>query len=172
MVKKRLLQCKLELHPEKTKSVCCRDEDRKENHPNAKFDFLGYKFRPRSAKSRHGKYFTGFLPAVSDKAVKRIRQVMRSWSIHRQSDLSIEELSQLYNPIVRGWINYYGQYYKSALRWTFNVFNRILIRWSMRKYIKLKGYRQKATYWLGRIAVSQPQLFAHWRIGFQPTAGR
>jgi len=171
-VKKRLLQCKLELHPEKTKTVCCRDEDRKENHPNEKFDFLGYTFRPRSAKSRHGKYFTGFLPAVSDKAVKRIRQVMRSWSIHRQSDLSIEELSQLYNPIIRGWINYYGQYYKSALRWTFNVFNRNLIRWAMRKYRKLKGYRRKATHWLGRIAVSQSQLFAHWRIGFQPTAGR
>ena len=171
-VEKRLLQCKLELHSDKTKIVYCKNGGREGNHPNKKFDFLGYAFRPRRAKSRQGKYFIGFLPAVSDKAGKRIRQVMRSWSIHRQSDLSIEELSQLYNPIIRGWTNYYGQYYKSALRWTFNVFNRILIRWAMRKYRKLKGYHRKATHWLGRIALKQPQLFAHWRIGFRPTAGR
>jgi len=93
-------QCKLELHPEKTKAVCCRGEDWKENYPNKKFDSRGYNFRPRRANSRQGKCFIGFLPAVSDKAAKRIRQVMRSWSIHRQSDLSIEELSQLYNPII------------------------------------------------------------------------
>jgi RNA-directed DNA polymerase len=171
-VEKRLVQCKLELHPEKTDVVYCKDEDRKENHPNEKFDFLGYGFRPRRAKSRQGKYFIGFLPAVSDKAAKRIRQVMRSWSIHLHSDRSIEELSRKYNPIIRGWINYYGQYYKSALRWTFNVFNRILIRWAMRKYRKLKGHRRRATHWLGRIAVRQPQLFAHWQTGFRPAAGR
>ena len=171
-VEKRLIQCKLELHPEKTSVVYCKDENRKENYPNEKFDFLGYRFRPRRAKSRQGEYFIGFLPAVSDKAAKRIRQEMRSWSIDRRSDRSIEELSRKYNPIIRGWINYYGQYYKSALRWTFNVFNRILTRWAMRKYRRLKGHRRRATHWLGRLAVRQPQLFAHWQIGFRPAAGR
>jgi len=75
-VENRLYQCRLELHPEKTKTVCCKDEDRKENHPNKKFDFPGYTFRPRKAKSRQGKCFIGFLPAVSDKAAKRIRDTL------------------------------------------------------------------------------------------------
>ncbi|MFC1592189.1 group II intron reverse transcriptase/maturase [Thermodesulfobacteriota bacterium] len=171
-VEKRLLQCKLELHPEKTKIVYCKDDDRKGNYPNEKFDFLGYDFRSRSAKSRYGKYFSGFLPAVSTKASKRIRQMMRSWSIHRQSDQCIENLSRRYNPIIQGWINYYGQFYKSALRETFRVFNRILTRWAMRKYRKLKDRQRRATHWLGRLASKQPKLFAHWQMGFRSAAGR
>jgi len=171
-VEKRLLQCELELHPEKTEIVYCKNENRQGNYPNERFDFLGYTFRPRKAKSREGKYFIGFIPAVSDKAAQRMRQVMRSWRFHLRSDLSIEDLSRFCNPILRGWINYYGQYYKSELYWTFNVLNRILIRWAMRKYRKLKGHRRRAAHWLGRRAGRQPQLFAHWQAGFQPSAGR
>jgi RNA-directed DNA polymerase len=171
-VEKRLLQCKLELHPEKTEIVYCKNENRQGNYPNERCDFLGYTFRPRKAKSREGKYFIGFIPAVSDKAAKRMRQVMRSWRFHRRSDLSIEDLSRFSNPILRGWINYYGQYYKSELYCTFEVLNRILIRWAMRKYKKLKGHRRRAAHWLGRIACRHPQLFAHWQVGFRPSAGR
>jgi RNA-directed DNA polymerase len=171
-VEKRLLQCRLELHPEKTKIVYCKSGKRNENYPNERFDFLGYTFRPRQARSREGKYFLGFVPAVSDKAAKGMRQEMRSWKFHLRSDLSIEDLSRFCNSILRGWINYYGQYYKSALYWTFNVFNRILTRWAMRKYKKLKGHRRMAAHWLGRVACHQPQLFAHWTVGFRPPAGR
>ncbi len=171
-VEKRLLQCRLELHPEKTKIVYCKSGKRNENYPNERFDFLGYTFRPRQARSREGKYFLGFVPAVSDKAAKGMRQEMRSWKFHLRSDLSIEDLSRFCNSILRGWINYYGQYYKSALYWTFNVFNRILTRWAMRKYKKLKGHRRMAAHWLGRVACHQPQLFAHWTVGFRPPVGR
>ena len=171
-VERRLLQCKLELHPGKTKIVYCKDGVRKWDHPNEKFDFLGYAFRPRQAKSRKGEGFVGFLPAVSEKAAKRMRHVMRSWKIHRRSDLSLKDLSRLSNPIIRGWINYYGQYYKSALRWTFNVLNRILVRWAMRKYKKLKYHRRRAAHWLGRVALQKPKLFYHWQTGFRPSAGR
>jgi len=171
-VEKRLLQCRLELHPEKTKIVYCKSGKRNENYPNERFDFLGYTFRPRQARSRDGKNFLGFIPAVSDKAAKGMRQEMRRWKFHLRSDLSIEDLSRFCNSILRGWINYYGQYYKSALYWTFNVFNRILTRWAMRKYKKLKGHRRRAAHWLGRVACHQPQLFAHWTVGFRPPAGR
>jgi RNA-directed DNA polymerase len=108
-VEKRLLQCRLELHLEKTKIVYCKSGKRNENYPNERFDFLGYTFRPRQARSREGKYFLGFVPAVSDKAAKGMRQEMRSWKFHLRSDLSIEDLSRLCNSILRGWINYYGQ---------------------------------------------------------------
>lgn len=172
MVESRLRQCRLELHPEKTKIVYCKNTNRRGNYPNVKFDFLGYTFRPRSVKTREGKYFTGFMPAVSDKAGREMRQEMRIWRFHRQSDLCIEDLARLCNPILRGWINYYGQYYKSALSWTFNVFNRILTRWAMRKYRKLKGHCRRAAHWLGRVCSRQPQLFAHWPAGFRPSAGR
>lgn len=171
-IERRLAQCKLELHPEKTKIVYCKDGKQRGGYPNEKFDFLGYTFRPREACSREGKRFVGFLPAVSDKAAKRMRLVMRSWKIHRRSDLRLEDLVRLSNPIIRGWINYYGQFYKSALRWTFNVLNRILVRWAMRKYKKLRYHRRRAAHWLGRIALQKPKLFYHWQMGFRPSAGR
>lgn len=172
MIKRRLSQCKLEVHPEKTKIVYCKDDKRRGSYQNEKFDFLGFTFRPRLCKSRHGRYFVGFVPAVSDKAAREIRREMRSWRFHLSSDKSLEELSRVCNPILRGWVNYYGQYYKSALCWSFNVFNRILIRWAMRKYKKFRGHRRRATHWLGRIARRQPYLFAHWQAGFRPSAGR
>jgi len=172
VIERRLAQCRLELHPEKTKVVYCKDGRRRGNYPNEKLNFLGFTFRPRLVRSRTGRYFVGFLPAVSDEAVKKMRREMRSWRFHFRSDKSLEDLSRMCNPILRGWINYYGQYYKSALYRTFNVFNRILMRWAMRKYRRVRFYCRRATHWLGRIARRQPHLFAHWQVGFRPAAGR
>ncbi len=172
VIERRLARCKLELHPEKTKVVYCRDGRRRGNYPTEKFDFLGFAFRPRLAKSRAGKYFVGFLPAVSDEAAKQMRREMRSWRFHLRSDKSLEDLSRMCNPILRGWINYYGQYCQSVLYRIFNVFDRILMRWAMRKYKKLKFHHRRATHWLGRMARRQPHLFAHWQVGFRPAAGR
>jgi len=172
MIERRLLQCKLELHPEKTKIVYCKDDKRRGSYRDKKFDFLGYTFRPREAKTRYGEFFVGFSPAVSNEAMKEMRRDMRSWRFHRRSDKSLEDLSHICNPILRGWINYYGQYYQSALYRTFDLFNCILMRWAMRKYKKLKGHPRRATHWLGRIAKRQPWLFAHWQAGFCPAAGR
>ncbi|OGO18189.1 MAG: group II intron reverse transcriptase/maturase, partial [Chloroflexi bacterium RBG_16_48_8] len=149
---KRLAECKLELHPEKTKIVYCKDDDRRGNYPNEKFDFLGYTFRPRRSKNRWGKYFVNFTPAVSDKAAREMRRTMRSWRLHLRSDKTLDDLSRMYNPILRGWINYYGQYYKSALYPTFRVLDRTLVRWATRKYKRVRGHQRRATYWLGRVA--------------------
>ncbi len=165
---RRLTQCKLELHPEKTKIVYCKDGLRQESYLNESFDFLGYTFRPRRSKSRSGNYFVNFSPAVSNKASSAIRGVMRSWFIHRRSDKSLEELSRFCNPVLRGWINYYGQYYKSALYPIFKTFNSILVRCMQRKYKWFKSNNRRATIWLRQIACRQPSLFAHWIAGFQP----
>jgi RNA-directed DNA polymerase len=172
MIEKRLLQCKLELHPKKTKLVYCKDGQRRGHYPEQKFDFLGYTFRPRLAKSRFNRYFVNFSPALSDKAGKAIREVIRGWKIHLMSDKSIMDLSRIFNPIIRGWINYYGRYRKSALYPIFNQLNMSIIKWAMRKYKKLRGRQRRTFYWLGRIARINPWLFAHWHFGAKPAVGR
>lgn len=168
----RLAQCKLELHAEKTKIVYCKDDKRRGKYPNEKFDFLGFTFRPRGSKNHRGEIFVSFSPAVSDKAAKSIRGTMRRWQVHLRSDKKLEDLAQKYNPVIRGWINYYGSYYRSALYPIFHQLERALIRWVTRKYKRFRFHSQKATHWLGRIARRDPALFAHWRLGIRPaTAG-
>jgi len=167
----RFKECGLELHPEKTKIVYCKDDDRRGDYPGTSFDFLSYTFRPRRAKNRWGNYFVSFLPAVSNKAGKAIRQKARRWKMHLRSDKSLEDLSKMFSPVIRGWINYYGKFYKSALYSTLRQLNRTLVRWAMRKFKKLKGHRRRAEYWLGKIAQRQPRLFPHWQMGVKPAAG-
>ena len=171
VIEKRLKQCRLELHPDKTKIVYCKDTFRKGNYPNEKFDFLGYTFRSRLSKSRHGKFFVSFLPAVSNEAAKSMRETIRSWRLHRMTDKSLKDLACMFNPIIRGWVNYYGQFYKSALRPVLNQLNGSLQRWAMRKYKKLRRRKRRAFHWLGRIAKKMSHLFAHWRLTRQ-SAGR
>jgi RNA-directed DNA polymerase len=171
-VGRRLLECKLELHPVKTKIVYCKDDNRRGRYPNVKFNFLGYEFRPRGSKNRFGKYFVNFTPALSPKAAKSMRSEIRSWRIHLMSDKSIEDLSRIFNPVLRGWINYYGSYYKTALYPIFDQLNCSLKKWAMRKYKRLRGKRCRAGHWLGRIASHEPGLFVHWSFGARPSAGR
>ena len=171
VIEERLKQCRLELHPDKTKIVYCKDSFRTGSYPNEKFDFLGYTFSPRRAKSRNGKFFVSFLPAVSNGATKSIRKTIRSWRLHRMTDKSIKDLACMFNPIIRGWVNYYGHFYKSALHPVFTQLNGSLQRWAMRKYKKLRRRKRRAFYWLGRIAKLMPSLFAHWRLVRQ-SAGR
>jgi len=161
----RLRECGLELHPEKTRIVYCKDDDRRRTYPNEKFDFLGYTFRPRRSKNRFGKYFINFSPAVSDKAVKAIREEIRSWNLHRRSDKAIEDLSRMFNPILRGWLQYYGRYYRSALYPPMRQLDRSLARWAYRKYKKLRRHLRRATHWVARISRRDPKVFAHWQMG-------
>jgi RNA-directed DNA polymerase len=167
----RFRECNLELHPEKTRIVYCKDDDRRGDYPNTSFDFLGFTFRPRRSKNRWGKYFISFTPAVSNKAGKAMRQKARRWKLHLRSDKSLEDLSKMFGPIIRGWINYYGSFYKSALYPTLRHLNRTLVRWATRKFKRLRRHRRRAEYWLGRVARRQPWLFPHWRMGVRPTAG-
>jgi group II intron reverse transcriptase/maturase len=172
IIGKRMAECQLELNKEKTKIVYCRDGRRKREYPNVKFDFLGYSFQPRSVKGPYGNRFEGFTPAVSNKAAKAIRDVMRRWEIHLHSDKSLEDLSRMYNPIIRGWVNYYGQYHRSKLHQAFNPLNLMLAKWAMRKYKRLKGHQRRASRWLSRIRKRESYLFAHWQMVHKPMAGR
>jgi len=160
----RFAECGLILHPEKTKIVYCKDEDRRGNYPNEKFDFLGYSFRPRLSRRRQGKFGVSFSPAVSNDALKRIRQTVRSWGLHQRSDKSLNDLAKMFNSYIRGWINYYGRYYKSALYPTLRHIDTILARWADRKFKSLRRHRRRAVHWLDRVARRQPGLFAHWGL--------
>lgn len=167
-IEERLSQCKLERNPEKTKIVYCKDDTRRGGYQNERFDFLGYTFRVREAMSRTGRHFLSFSPAISDKASKEICRVMRTWCIHRCNGMSLDEIARFCNPTFRGWINYYGQYYKSALHRVFRIFNYILVKWAMRKYRRFKFHKTRAAQWLKKIAVRQPVLFVHWQMGSKP----
>jgi RNA-directed DNA polymerase len=167
----RCTKCKLELHPTKTRIIYCKTSYRRKEYPVVCFDFLGFTFRPRFVKSREGNYFVGFLPGVSNAAGKDMRQQSRRWNFHVRSDLSLEAISGIVSPIIRGWITYYGRFYKSALYPTLRHLNDILVRWAMRKFKRLRGHFIKAIYWLGTIARRQPQLFPHWQFGARPAAG-
>ena len=170
-LEQRFKACKLELHPDKTRIVYCKDDDRRDNYPEIKFDFLGYTFRPRRSKNRYGKNFINFTPAVSNKSCKAMRQVIRGWRIHLKPDKELIDISRMFNPVIRGWINYYGCFYKSGLFPVLRKLNRAIIHWARRKYKRLARHRRRAEYWLGRIARREPQLFAHWQMGVLPTAG-
>ncbi len=141
----------------------CKDDGRRGSYENEKFDFLGYTFRARSSKNRHGQFFVNFSPAVSDKAAKAMRQTMRGWRLQLRSDKSIEDIGHMFYSTINGWINYYGKFYKSELYPVFEHFNRLLVRWAMRKYKKLKGHQRRATYWVGKVAKREQSLFPHWK---------
>ncbi len=171
-IEERLTACGLTLHPEKTKIVYCKDGYRRKQYPDVQFNFLGYSFQPRQAKSRRGNTFTSFLPAVSAKASEKMRNVIRSWKIHRWTQLTIEELAKSFNPVLRGWIGYYGQFYRSKLASIFTQLDYALTRWARRKYKRLKGSQTKANAWIKRIARQNPRLFVHWQITFAGMTGR
>lgn len=163
-LRERFAECGLELHPEKTRIVYCKDDDRKEAYPVTSFDFLGYTFRPRRSKNRWGKYFINFSPAVSNKAGKAIRQEVRSWNLPVRSDKALEDLARMFNATIRGWVNYYGVYYPSALYPTLRHIDRKLMLWATRKFKRLRKHKRRASHWLDRIARRQPELFAHWPL--------
>ena len=166
----RLAECHLELHPTKTKIVYCRDGKRKGTYPNVKFDFLGYCFRPRWIKnSRDNSMFCGFNPAVSPSALKTMRSTIRDLNIRRQTQLSLADIARTLNPLVRGWIEYYGRYAPSALSPMLRYVNQTLVRWAMRKFKRFKAHKIRASRFLQKLVRERMGLFVHWRIGMTGT---
>src|SRR5215472_485864 len=172
-IRDRLRQCGLELHPTKTRIVYCRDSDRREAHEHVSFDFLGFSFHPRRAKNRWGKFFVGFLPAISAKAAKAVRARIRNWKLaSTRNNQRLEDLAQTINPVERGWMNYYGRFYRSKLVQVLRHLNEVLGAWVRWKYRHRYKRRERASvHWLGRIARRDPTLFAHWQFGVRPEAG-
>jgi RNA-directed DNA polymerase len=168
LVASRLAECGLELNEQKTRVVYCRDDDRRGSHEHTSFDYLGYTFRPRLSKSRFGKHFLNFSPAVSNEAKTRMRREMRRWGVARRSDKSLTDLALMFNTTLQGWINYYGRFYKSMLYPVFRHLNDTLVRWAMRKYKRLRRHRARARRLIADVSKRQPGLFAHWRFGVRP----
>jgi RNA-directed DNA polymerase len=166
-IEERLRRCKLEAHPEKTKIVYCKDDDRRGSHEHERFDFLGYTFRPRPSKNRRGKFFVNFSPAMSDKAAKAARATIRSWQLQNRSDKSLEDLARMFRATLSGWLSYYGRYYTSGMYPMFRALNRRLVRWAQRKYKRYR-HQRRATHWLRQLAQREPQLFPHWQLGVLP----
>jgi RNA-directed DNA polymerase len=160
----------LELHPDKTKIVYCKDANRSGSSEHTGFDFLGYTFRGRLAHGRRG-FFVSFSPAMSAKAKKAKGQQIRAWHLNRRSGTDLSSLAKDINPQVRGWINYYGAFYRSELCSIARRIDEHLLRWAMQKFKRLRRKPAKAWKWLNAIRQREPNLLAHWQL-YSPTGSR
>jgi len=159
---RRMVEVGLQLHPDKTRIVYCKDSNRQGEYPNVWFTFLGYTFRPRRARNaRRGVRFTSFQPAMSrEKLVEKGREV-RGWRLHRRPGDSLEDLAEAINPIVRGWMTYWGRFYRTEMDPLLKRINTYLMRWARKKYKRLRGFKRLKAWWKG-ITQRDPGLFAHW----------
>ena len=166
----RLRECGLELHPEKTKIIYCRDVNRTGNYPSIQFTFLGFTFRPRKALDKYGRIYVNFSPGVSREALTVMRQTVRKWHVQLMNDKGLRDLSNMFNPVLRGWANYYGRFYASAMRPLWRHVNDYLVRWMQRKYKRLARGVIRASRALGLLAEGAPRSFVHWEMGMVPRA--
>jgi RNA-directed DNA polymerase len=157
----RMSEVGLRLHPDKTRIVYCKDGKRQLDYEHTAFTFLGYTFRARGARSKHGVTFTSFLPAISKDALNKISAEVRRWRLHRWTGLSLTEVAQRINPIVRGWMQYYGAFYRTALYPLLQRINTYLMRWLRKKHKRLRPISRAMSCWR-RISRQDPRLFAHW----------
>ncbi|MGH2744007.1 MAG: group II intron reverse transcriptase/maturase [Egibacteraceae bacterium] len=159
----RIEEVGLRLHPDKTRIVYCKDSNRRGGHEHTSFTFLGFAFRPREARRKDGGSFTSFLPAISPEALKAKSADLRKMRIHRRTNLSLDDLARWLNPIVAGWMNYYGRYYRTAMDPLLQRVNTYLMRWAGNKYRRrLRAHRRFWRWWTGLLD-RQPGLFAHWK---------
>ena len=159
---KRMAEVGLRLHPDKTKIVYCKDANRGGTYPVKSFSFLGFTFRPRSAVGRGRRNsFTGFLPAMSGDALKAKSEIVRGWRLHLRTTSDLAELAEWMNPIIRGWIDYYGTFYRSRMRGFLQRINTYLVRWARRKFKRLRSLK-KVKRWWRELVRRAPRLFVHW----------
>lgn len=161
-VRKRLKECRLELHPEKTKIVYCKRERRGGNYPIVKFDFLGHSFKPKMLKSKYG-FYLEYVSSMSNKAKQKIQNILRKMEIHRWSRYKIEEIAEKLNPKLRGWINYYGKHGGHDIRSLFRGLDHRLMKWLLKRYKKLKGRKKVGYKVLKRIRREYPNILEHWK---------
>ena len=163
----RMMQCGLELHPDKTKLVYCKDYRRQGEHEHVKFDFLGYSFQPRTTKSKKtGELFLGYDCAISISSKKRIAEKMRELDIEHLTHRSIVGVAQYLEPFIRGWANYYGRFRLWEMNSIFQLLRRRLVKWARKRYKRYKTSLNKAYAWLERVKDQYPTLFYQWRLGF------
>jgi len=166
-IQNRMTHIGLELHPKKTKIVYCKDYRRQQNYPRVKFDFLGYSFQPRTSKSKKRTgLFLGFDCAISISSKKRIADKLGELKVHRMTFKSIVGIAKELNPMIRGWIRYYGKFRISMLHKVFKLLNNRLVRWARKRYKRYKSSIKRAYRWFDSVKKQFPNLFYHWQMGF------
>jgi RNA-directed DNA polymerase len=161
-IAERMQEVGLQLHPDKTRIVYCKDDKRRGTHEHTSFTFLGFTFRARKAhNSKDGHSFVSFLPAMSTEALKAKGEQLRGMRIHRQINLTPSDLAGWLNPIVAGWMQYYGRFYRSEMRPLLQRVNTYLRRWAGQKYKRLRTYKRFRGWWDGLID-RRPRFFAQW----------
>jgi group II intron reverse transcriptase/maturase len=161
-LQERMAEVGLQLHPDKTRIVYCKDGTRCGSYEHTSFTFLGFTFRARDTRAKDGRRFLSFSPAISKDALKKISGVVRCWRLHRRANLTFTELATMINPIVAGWMQYYGHFRRSALYSLLARINAYLVRWIRKKYRRLQALRA-AQRKLVEITHRYPRLYAHWR---------
>lgn len=167
-IARRFSECGLEIHPEKSGIIYCKDKNRRENYKRISFDFLGFTFRPRESVIGKGIVRPNFLPAISKASQKAINQEMRSWHIQIKNDKTLLDLSRMFDPVLKGWSNYYGRFYSSAMRRIWRHFNGYLARWVRRKYKRFTLCKRRSIHYLNGLARGNVHLFTHWKLGVFP----
>jgi RNA-directed DNA polymerase len=167
-IARRLAQCGVALNERKTRIVYCKDAKRRRSYEHVSFAFLGYKFRPRLARSKTGVKFVSFLPAIGDDEKRRIGREIHAWRLHRRSDKTLADLAGAIDREVQGWINFYGRFYRTELVRLLRRINEYLVRWACWKYKRLRHRPAKARRFLAAVYRREPALFAHWRFGARP----
>jgi RNA-directed DNA polymerase len=158
----RLEQVGVRLHPEKTRIVYCKDGRRRGSHEHTEFTFLGFTFRARGVRARNGNVFTGFGPAASKDAIKKMSERVKSWRLHALTGRTIGEIARAVNPVIRGWMQYYGAFYRTELYPLLRRINSYLVRWMRKKYRRLRPFKKAHAAWK-RVTSQYPRCFAHWR---------
>src|SRR5664279_4891837 len=164
---RRLVDIGLELHPDKTKIVYCKDRRRRQDYNQVSFTFCGFTFRPREAYDRKRKQaFTGFMPAVAPEKLTDMSRKAASWRLHRRTTLTLDDLAEEVNPVLRGWLNYFTTFYPSAVTLIGRRMDRHLMRWARRKYKRLERSEKRTRAWLRGVRQRSPDLFAHWALRY------
>lgn len=167
-IAQRFRECGLEIHPDKSGIIYCKDKNRKATFKRISFDFLGYTFRPRRCVNKQGLVHPNFLPAISQTSKKAINQEIRSWHIQIKNGKSLRDLSKMFNAVLRGWFNYYGRYYPTGMRGIWRRFNGYLVQWVRRKYKRFAWHKRHAFNYVNKLARANPHLFIHWQLGIFP----
>jgi group II intron reverse transcriptase/maturase len=167
-IKKRMKACRLNLHPDKTKIVYCKQSNRRGKNVNNRFDFLGFEFRPDSVETQKGKLWLGYSARISRRAKKHIVSEIRRYNIHRKTGTELTGISQQLAPMLRGWIRYFGTFRPYAMQEVFSVLNERLVRWCTNKYKRYRRRKREARQRIKEICKDFPNLFVHWQYGYTP----
>jgi RNA-directed DNA polymerase len=167
-ITQRFRDCDLEIHPDKSGIIYCKDKNRGEEYDRISFDFLGYTFRPRRCVDKQGIIHPNFLPAISRTSMKTINKTIRRWHMQLKNASTLADLSKMFNLVLKGWYNYYGRFYPSAMSMIWRNLNWYLVQWVRRKYKRFAGHKKRAREYLNVIAHANAEIFQHWKLGYFP----